>query len=61
MRPILVSFGILAPALGSLVQKRACAADSCALAVTGSDGAPDVTSRLADCSSFMLTTVTPVR
>jgi hypothetical protein len=38
-----------------------CHADNCARAVTGTRPGkkPDVTSRIADCSSFMLTTVTP--
>ena len=60
MRPILVSFGILAPALGSVVQKQACMANSCALAMTGTD-TPNIMSHLANCSSFMLMTVTPMR
>lgn len=38
-----------------------CNADNCARAVTGtrSGKLPDETSRIADCSSFMLITVTP--
>jgi hypothetical protein len=38
-----------------------CNADNCARAVTGTRTGkmPDVTSRAADCSSFMLVTVTP--
>jgi hypothetical protein len=38
-----------------------CSADNCARAVTGTrmGKRPDITSRAADCSSFMLATVTP--
>jgi len=49
--------------LGALLGARAtgCNADNCARAVTGtrSGKIPDATSRMADCSSFMLTTVGP--
>lgn len=40
-------------------QLRACNADNCARAVTGTAGTRPVFSKLADCSSFLLATVTP--
>ncbi|KAK6543520.1 hypothetical protein TWF694_000266 [Orbilia ellipsospora] len=47
--------------LGGVLEPRMCPADNCARAVTGtrSGKVPDVTSRMADCSSFMRTTVQP--
>lgn len=36
-----------------------CAADNCARAVTGTATAPPLSSRKADCSSFLRRTVTP--
>ncbi|KAK6535338.1 hypothetical protein TWF694_001800 [Orbilia ellipsospora] len=50
--------------LGSLFHDHAfiaCFGDNCARAVTGTgSGLPDMTSRLADCSNFMRTTLLPV-
>ena len=60
MRFGLVSLVFLAPALGSVLDRRGCYADDCARAVTGTGNEePDVPSRRADCSSLMATTVTP--
>jgi hypothetical protein len=47
-------------AFGSILEQRACAGNNCNRAVTGTrDGLPPLSSRSADCSSFLLTTVTP--
>ena len=45
---------------GTLNQRAACNADNCARAVTGTQAGPSqVTKARADCSSFLLDTVTP--
>lgn len=42
------------------LEKRACAGNNCNRAVTGTNpGLPPASSRSADCSSYLLTTVTP--
>ncbi|KAL2755324.1 hypothetical protein ACRALDRAFT_1064517 [Sodiomyces alcalophilus JCM 7366] len=47
-------------ALGSVLEKRACAGNNCNRQVTGTrPGLLPITERQADCSSFMRTTVTP--
>ncbi|KAH6608241.1 lipase/esterase family protein [Trichoderma cornu-damae] len=56
---IVLSF--VAAAMAGVVERtNGCNADNCARAVTGTrDGLLPITSRQADCSSFMLATVTP--
>ncbi|KAL7931741.1 hypothetical protein V8C35DRAFT_109065 [Trichoderma chlorosporum] len=56
---IVLSF--VAAAMAGVVERtNGCNADNCARAVTGTrDGLLPITSRKADCSSFMLATVTP--
>lgn len=55
-----VIFSLISLALGSVVEKRACAGNNCNRQVTGTrDGLLPITSRQADCSSFMQATVTP--
>ncbi|KAK1476831.1 hypothetical protein CNYM01_05736 [Colletotrichum nymphaeae SA-01] len=55
-----VIFSLVSLALGSVVEKRACAGNNCNRQVTGTrDGLLPITSRQADCSSFMQATVTP--
>jgi hypothetical protein len=51
----------MAQGVVSTTATTACDANNCARAVTGtrSGKLPDVTSRMEDCSSFMLVTVTP--
>jgi len=46
--------------LGGLLDRRACNADNCARAVTGTRFAASIQAQhTADCSSFMLATITP--
>ncbi|PON22964.1 hypothetical protein TGAM01_v208219 [Trichoderma gamsii] len=56
---IVLSFA--AAAMASVIERtNGCNADNCARAVTGTrDGLPPISSRKADCSSFMRATVTP--
>lgn len=57
---IVLSF--VAAAMAAVINERTngCNADNCARAVTGTrDGLLPITSRQADCSSFMRATVTP--
>ncbi len=58
--PLLLALVSASPqAIPALLEKRGCNANNCARAVTGTRPGklPDVTSRLADCVSFQLTTV----
>lgn len=55
-----VLFVLVTEALASVLQRDGCNADNCARAVTGTRYAPDVqASHTADCSSFMMQTITP--
>ncbi|CZR61930.1 uncharacterized protein PAC_11827 [Phialocephala subalpina] len=56
----LVILLLVTEALASVFQRGGCNADNCARAVTGTRYAPDVqASHMADCSSFMMETITP--
>jgi len=59
MRTTYVFIAALGFALGTMLERGGCYADDCARAVTGRGGSPDASSRMADCSSLMVTTVTP--
>ena len=51
---------LVSVALASIIEKRECAGNNCNRAVTGTRlGDASVSAHKADCSSFMLTTVTP--
>lgn len=56
---IVLSF--IAAAMASVIERtNGCNADNCARAITGTrEGLPPISSRKADCSSFMRATVTP--
>jgi len=55
---LLAVVGLASSSLVKL-EKRACQANNCIRAVTGTASPPPFASRRADCSSFMLRTVTP--
>ncbi|EPE35750.1 hypothetical protein GLAREA_05088 [Glarea lozoyensis ATCC 20868] len=46
-------------AVASNVFKRACNADNCSRGIAGTNGSPPRTSRIADCSKLLATTITP--
>ncbi|KAI8290766.1 hypothetical protein K4K59_006423 [Colletotrichum sp. SAR11_240] len=55
-----VILSLAALAFGSAIEKRECSGNNCNRQVTGTrDGLLPITSRKADCSSFMQATVTP--
>jgi hypothetical protein len=55
--PILVLIGL---AMGSAIEQRDCSGNSCNLQISGTDsGLPALTSRSADCASFLRVVVTP--
>ncbi|KAF9874569.1 hypothetical protein CkaCkLH20_08132 [Colletotrichum karsti] len=55
-----VILSLAALAFGKVIEKRECAGNNCNRQVTGTrDGLLPITSRKADCSSFMEATVTP--
>lgn len=55
-----VALSLVSVAVASVLEQRACAGNNCNRAVTGTrDGLPAMSLRSADCSSFLLTTVTP--
>ena len=58
---LVIQLLVLGTARGSVLQERACNGNNCARAVTGTRTGkmPDEASRRADCSSFLLATVTP--
>ncbi|KAK2011855.1 hypothetical protein LZ32DRAFT_322671 [Colletotrichum eremochloae] len=57
---VAVILSLISLALGSVVEKRACAGNNCNRQVTGTrEGLLPITSRQADCSSFLKATVTP--
>ncbi|KAI9774371.1 MAG: hypothetical protein M1840_004265 [Geoglossum simile] len=57
---VLLGLTAVQGALGSVLERRACNADNCARAVTGTRaGAIPLATRLADCASFFQVTVTP--
>lgn len=58
---VAVVLSFVAAAMASVIERtNGCNADNCARAVTGTrDGLPPISSRKADCSSFMRATVTP--
>lgn len=55
-----VILSLVSLAFGSVIEKRECAGNNCNRQVTGTrEGLTPLTSRQADCSSFMQATVTP--
>lgn len=56
-----IALSFVAAAMASVIERtNGCNADNCARAVTGTrEGLPPISSRKADCSSFMRATVTP--
>lgn len=55
-----VALSLVSVAVASVLEQRNCAGNNCNRAVTGTrDGLPAMSLRSADCSSFLLTTVTP--
>lgn len=55
-----VILSLAAVAMAGIMEKRGCNGDNCARQVTGTRaGLLDITSRKADCTSFMAATVTP--
>jgi len=61
MRLTTVALTLFAPCvLGSVINRRDCPANDCILEVFDSDGEmSEILSHVADCSSFMVSTVTP--
>jgi hypothetical protein len=57
---VLAVLSLVSLALGSVLEQRACPGNNCNRAVTGTRaGILPASSRSADCSSYLLTTVTP--
>ncbi len=55
-----VALSFVSLAFASVLEQRACAGNNCNRAITGTrDGISPASVRSADCSSFLLTTVTP--
>lgn len=60
MKRFLLFLCLASGVLGGFLNKRACNADNCARAVTGTRFAASIQAlHTADCSSFMIVTVTP--
>jgi hypothetical protein len=56
-----LALSVLVTVRANSLQRRQCHANNCAREITGTDAhiTPDLTSRLADCSSYMTAVVVP--
>ncbi|KAF8856003.1 hypothetical protein BDZ45DRAFT_804502 [Acephala macrosclerotiorum] len=59
MQTALILLGLATSAFANVIERQVCNADNCLRGIRGTNGAPPMSSRLADCSSFQLVTVTP--
>ncbi|CZR56072.1 uncharacterized protein PAC_05960 [Phialocephala subalpina] len=59
MQTALLLLGLAASAFANVIERQVCNADNCLRGIRGTNGQPPMSSRLVDCSSFQLATVTP--